>query len=208
VSFIFVKIYDRFMRASEDACLKAWRETLLAQAEGAVLELGAGTGANLPYYGAGVKRLVLSEPDSHMHRRLEQRCADAGHGPRSIELLQAGAEALPFADASFDFVVSTLVLCSVNDIAAALHEVKRVLRPNGSLLYLEHVAAPEDSKRRRWQARVEPLWKRLAGNCHLTRLTSESIRKAGFSIESERAESMRKAMPLLRPTVRGHARNV
>jgi ubiquinone/menaquinone biosynthesis C-methylase UbiE len=199
-------IYDRFMRASERACLEEWRSELLADLSGSILEIGAGTGANLPRYPASVKRLVLVDDDRHMLAKLEERLREHRHEGTEIEVKEASAVSLPFPDASFDAVVSTLVLCSVPDADAVLREIRRVLRPNGSFVYLEHVGDEEGTSRLTWQRRVEPVWKRLAGNCHLTRRTGEAIRRAGFVVEDERRESMRKALPIVRPTVRGIAR--
>lgn len=198
-------IYDRFMRASERACLEEWRTELLADLSGSILEIGAGTGANVSRYPKAVKRLVLVDDDRHMLAKLEERLRERP-SDIEIEVREASAASLPFPDASFDAVVSTLVLCSVPDIDEVLREVRRVLRPNGAFVYLEHVGDEEGTSRLVWQRRVEPVWKRLAGNCHLTRRTSEAIRRAGFVVESERRESMRKALPIVRPTVRGVAR--
>lgn len=197
-------IYDRFMRASERACLEEWRTDLLADLSGSILEIGAGTGANVPRYPSGVERLVLVDDDRHMLARLEARVRASGRS--GIEIHEASATALPFPDASFDAVVSTLVLCSVPDVETVLAEIRRVLRPGGAFVYLEHVADAEGTSRLTWQRRVEPVWRRLAGNCHLTRRTGEAIRKAGFIVDDERRESMRKALPIVRPTVRGIAR--
>ncbi len=189
------------LAAAEEACLAAWRAELLAPLAGEVLEVGAGTGANLPFYPPAVTRLVLAEPDPHMRRRL------ASHAPeRAVEISDAATEKLPWPDASFDAVVSTLVLCSVRDPAAALAEMRRVLRPGGRLVFVEHVAADDNPGRLRWQRRVEPMWKRLMGNCHLTRRTGEAIRAAGFELESVRRESLRKVISVARPSIRGVAR--
>jgi ubiquinone/menaquinone biosynthesis C-methylase UbiE len=194
------------MRRLETACLFAWREELLRDLHGEVLEVGAGTGANLPHYPPAVTRLVLAEPNPHMRRRLEAR---RGSGESSTaEVSDASLERLPIPDASFDAVVSTLVLCSVPDMHAALAEIFRVLRPGGRLLFLEHVAAESSSKRFQWQRRGEWLWKHLAGNCHLTRKTEQAILAAGFQIERIERENMPKAMPLARPGIRGVARKV
>ncbi len=192
------------MRGAERACLSEWRAELLGHAAGEVLEIGAGTGANLPYYAPDVTRLVLTEPDEDMLARLRKRLS-TGRAPR-IEAVAAPVDVLPFADASFDAVVSTLVLCSVPDVTRALAEVRRVLRPGGCLLFLEHVAADDRPARLAWQRRLEPWWRRISGNCHLTRRTGEAIRRAGFTVESEKRESVRKALPIVRPSVRGLAR--
>ena len=201
---LLAAIYDRMMKETERAGLGDWRRALLASAEGDVLEIGAGTGANLPYYGDTTERLVLAEPSPFMRRKLRDKL-DASGG-EAVELVGGAAEELPFADGTFDTVVSTLVLCSVNDQERALQELRRVLRPGGLLLFIEHVAAEESSGRYRWQRRVEPVWKRFAGNCHLTRVTDRAIAEAGFEIEDITRASMRKAMPIVRPTIRGVAR--
>jgi ubiquinone/menaquinone biosynthesis C-methylase UbiE len=120
-------------------------------------------------------------------------------------VVAAGVHHLPFDDGSFDAVVSTLVLCSVPELDPALAEIRRVLRPGGRLTYLEHVAAVENPKRHRWQRRLEPIWRRLAGNCHPTRTTDQAIPAAGFELVEVRRESMRKMNPLVRTSVRGHA---
>jgi ubiquinone/menaquinone biosynthesis C-methylase UbiE len=121
-----------------------------------------------------------------------------------LSVIDAAVERLPFDTGRFDVVVSTLVLCSVADPRAAVAELRRVLRPGGRLVLLEHVAADE-SDRRRWQGRVEPVWKRLAGNCHLTRDTAQTLVDGGFVLDVRR-DSMRKALPWVRPTIRGTAR--
>lgn len=199
----FAPFYDRFMRQSEEACVREWRRALLESAAGEVLDLGAGTGANLPFFGANVEHVVAAEPDEAMAKRLSAHLRDR-RDPR-VEVMQTRAEAMPFADQAFDVVVSTLVLCTVEDQARALREIHRVLRPGGRLLFLEHVAA-DDPARLRWQRAVEPAWKLLAGGCHLTRRTGEAIAQAGFVIESEQHESVRKALPVVRPSIRGVAR--
>lgn len=206
MSRLFAAVYDPFMRKSERACLSEWRRELLSALEGRVLEIGAGTGANVPHWPATLERLVLTDPDEHMMKRLRRRLDEDSPVLRaSPEVLVANADALPFGDASFDAIVSTLVLCSVPDQATTLAELRRVLRPGGTLVFLEHVAS-DDEGRLRWQRRLEPLWSRIAGNCHLTRRTAEAISSAGFTIEVLVKESMRKALPVVRPTIRGRAR--
>jgi ubiquinone/menaquinone biosynthesis C-methylase UbiE len=204
MSWLMASVYDRMLRLSEAACLSAWRAELLSDVEGDVLEVGAGTGANLPYYGPRVDRLVLSEPDQHMRRRLQAAMRRAGHA--RAEITDASLGTLPMAASSFDVVVSTLVLCSVPDLPAALADAYRVLRPGGRLVFLEHVAAEENPARLRWQRRMDPLWRRVAGNCHLTRRTEAALIAAGFTIDRIQRESIRKAMPLVRPSIRGVAR--
>jgi ubiquinone/menaquinone biosynthesis C-methylase UbiE len=203
MSRFFVAIYDRLTQASEDACLRAWRADLLRDLTGRVLEVGAGTGVNVPHYPRDLTQLVLSEPDPHMRRRLARRIRM--HDWDRAELLNESLEALALADGAFDAVVSTLVLCSVPHLGRALAEIHRVLAPGGRFVFLEHVAAETRPDRLTWQRRIEPFWKRLSGNCHLTRRTEQAIRDAGFTIERCERESMRKAMPLVRPTIRGYA---
>jgi ubiquinone/menaquinone biosynthesis C-methylase UbiE len=203
MSWLMATVYDRLLAQSEVACLRAWRRDLLAGVTGRVLEVGAGTGLNIPHYTANVTRLVLSEPEAHMRAKLPSRLAAAL--PADVELSEAALEHLPMPDQSFDAVVSTLVLCSVPDLAQALGEIRRVLAPGGRLVFLEHVGAEDCPDRLKWQRRVEPLWKALAGNCHLTRRTELAIKRAGFDIVQIERESIRKAMPLTRPSIRGIA---
>jgi len=206
MSRFFAAIYDRLTAGSEEACVRDWRAALLRDLDGRVLEIGAGTGHNLPHYPSTVTDLVLAEPDPAMRKRLDIKVV--ARGVRAT-VVDASAEQLPFDDAAFDAVVSTLVLCSVRDQAAALAEIRRVLVPGGRLVFLEHVAADAESKpeRLKRQRQVEPVWKRVAGGCHLTRETEDAIRLAGFAFEDDgpTRESMRKAMPIVRPTVRGVA---
>lgn len=210
MSWLMAAVYDGVMHAAETRCLAAWRSDLLRGVAGEVLEVGAGTGANLPHYPSSVARLVLAEPDRHMRRRLVSRQGRTGGpatgGAMPVEITDAGLPGLPMADASFDVIVGTLVFCSVRDPYAALADVFRVLRPGGRLVFLEHVAADEGSTRLAWQRRVEPVWTRVAGNCHLTRRTEGAIRAAGFAIERIHRDEMPKASPLVRATIRGVAR--
>jgi ubiquinone/menaquinone biosynthesis C-methylase UbiE len=122
-----------------------------------------------------------------------------------VEVLDASLDDLPWPAEAFDAVVGTLVLCSVPRLDRALAEIHRVLTPRGRFVFLEHVAADNRPRRLRWQHRVEPLWKRISGGCHLTRRTADAIVAAGFEIADIRRESMRKAWPLVRPTIRGVA---
>jgi ubiquinone/menaquinone biosynthesis C-methylase UbiE len=203
MAWLMATLYDRFMRPSEEACLGEWRRDLLSGLEGDVLEVGAGTGVNLAYYPPGA-RLVLAEPDRDMAKRLEAKISGTRHEGARIDA--ADAEALPYPDESFDVVVSTLVLCSVARPGRALVEIGRVLRPGGRLVFIEHVGAEEGSSRRAWQGRIEPVWKHVAGGCCLTRDTRTSIARAGLTFERIDEESMRKALPFVRPSIRGVAR--
>ena len=206
MSWLMAAVYDRFMRGSEEACLAQWRAELLRDLSGAVLEVGAGTGVTLAHYPRSIARLVLCEPDAHMRRKLKKK-ADAP-ALRNIEISDASLDSLPFKAGEFDAVVCSLVLCSVPDQRAALAEIARVLKPGGRLAFLEHVAADRRPERLKWQRRIEPVWKHLMGNCHLTRRTEAAIAAAGFEIERIQRESIRKALPIVRPSIHGIARKV
>jgi len=204
MSWFMASIYDRWMRPAERACLGEWRAELVRELRGDVLEVGAGTGAMLTHYPLAISRLVLVEPDRHMRRRLEAKCRRLVLP--TFEVNDASVERLPVPDASLDAVVSALVLCSVPSEHTALAEIFRVLRPGGRLYFLEHVAANRLSSRFAWQRRLEPAWRFCAGNCHLTRDTELAIRGAGFHVDHITRDSVRKAMPWLRPSIRGTAR--
>jgi ubiquinone/menaquinone biosynthesis C-methylase UbiE len=195
-------VYDGMMRGSEEACLGQWRAELLRELSGSVLEVGAGTGATLSLYPKTVTRIVMCEPDPHMRRKLEEKRDRAPN----VEISAFSIQDLSFEENSFDAVVSSLVLCSVQDPQAALAQIRRVLKPGGRLVFLEHVAADGKPNRLKWQRRIEPVWKHLMGNCHLTRRTEAAIEAAGFRIERIQRESMRKALPVCRPSIRGIAR--
>lgn len=194
--------YDRGMAPSERNGLGELRRDLLAQAHGRVVEVGAGTGANLDHWPRGpIRSLVLTEPDAAMARRLERRVARREAAARVV---RAPADALPVEDAGADCVVATLVLCTVPDLPAALAEVRRVLAPGGRLLFLEHVRNA-DPARGRTQDRVTPLHRRLAGGCHPNRPTPDLIAQAGFTVRELRLEHFPKAVGYLQPLVLGSA---
>ena len=193
--------YDRFMRGSEEACLKQWRAELLKDLSGSVLEVGAGTGSTLGLYPKAVTRLVMAEPDRHMRGKLTEKVKSG-----AVEVSDASLNGLPFEKDAFDAVVCFLVLCSVSDQEAALAEIRRVLKPGGQLIFLEHVAADGKPDRLKWQGRIEPVWKHLMDNCHLTRRTEAAILAAGFELGKVQRESIRKALPIVRPSIRGAAR--
>jgi ubiquinone/menaquinone biosynthesis C-methylase UbiE len=196
---IFAALYDPLGASAERRWMGGRRRRLLAGARGAVLEIGGGTGANLAHY-RDVDRVTIAEPDPFMRNKIGPKLEDARV---PVEVAAAGAEALPFPDGSFDTVVSTLVLCTVPDQEAALDEVRRVLRPGGRLLFIEHVRATGSAAR--WQDRLEPLWRRLLGGCHPNRDTVAAIEEAGFEIEA--FESFYPPDPLsgLMPHVQGSA---
>ena len=198
---VFAALYDRISAANERAGFADRRAELLAGARGATLEVGAGTGLNLPNYPAAVTDLVLAEPDRHMARRLRARLADAG---RPAEVVEAPAERLPFEDGRFDTAVVTLVLCTVPDAARALEEIARVLKPGGRLLFLEHVRARQP-RLAVWQDRLERPWGWVAGGCHPNRDTVAALEASPLSVESADPGELPKAPPIVRPLVVGVA---
>jgi ubiquinone/menaquinone biosynthesis C-methylase UbiE len=197
---MFAATYDRFSAVSEEACFAAHRQRLLGEASGRVLEIGAGTGANLPHYGAGVTELTTAEPEDAMVRRLERRVRENG---RPVEVVRAAAEELPFDDDTFDVAVSTLVLCAVDDQARSLAEIRRVLRPDGRLLFMEHIRSDEAGLAR-WQDRCNWL-NRLVVCCNCNRPTLDSITNAGFAITTLTRDEIPKAPPFVRPLAVGTA---
>jgi ubiquinone/menaquinone biosynthesis C-methylase UbiE len=201
---IFAAVYDACSSGLERAGLADKRRDLLAQATGATLELGAGTGGNIEHYPAAVERLVLTEPDPHMAKRLRAHAAEAGRA--GIEIVEAGAEALPFGDDEFDTVTATLVFCTIPDPEAALAEVARVLKPNGRMLFMEHVRA-DTSGRARWQDRMNPVQNFLFGGCNLNRPTADTIRSSPLVLDELQQDEMpRIAGPLVKPMIVGSAR--
>ena len=203
MTFLTAYFYDRFMARAEEACLREWRRELLKHTYGEVLEIGAGTGASIEHYPDDITKLVLTEPDKHMRRILELNASH--HGTDKIHVADGAAENIYADDEAFNCVVASLVCCSVSDLTTTLEEIKRVLKPGGIFVFLEHVAAAEGTSRRRWQNRINPIWKSVMGNCHLNRDTEKAIISAGFKIKEIEKESMRKALPIVRPTIRGTA---
>jgi ubiquinone/menaquinone biosynthesis C-methylase UbiE len=177
MSRLFAKYYDKGMRRLEENCLQAWRRNLLADASGEVLEIGAGTGANLGLYPDTVQSLVLAEPNPAMRGLLNERVVR--FGDMRVCLNSSVTEELDFPDASFDSVVSTLVLCSVDDQVRSLRAIARVLKPGGRLFFLEHVRA-RTSGVVLLQYLRNPIQRVFGCNCHLTRDTGAAIRRAGF----------------------------
>jgi ubiquinone/menaquinone biosynthesis C-methylase UbiE len=202
---IFAAIYDRLLAESERKGLADMRVDLLRSATGRTLEIGAGTGANLELYPSAVTELVLTEPDPHMAKRLRTSLAEK---PAAVpaEVIEAGAEDLTFEDASFDTVVSTLVLCTVPDPERAVAEAKRVLRPGGRFLFIEHVRDAESTGRARWQDRLERPWGWVAGGCHPNRDTGQLIARRFATVESHAAEFPGSGTALVKPIITGSAR--
>jgi len=178
-------LYDRFVlpRLLKCACssppMMRQRSKVVPQASGRVLELGIGMGLNLALYDpAKVESVTGVDPAAELRAVAEAAPRD----PRlEVKVEDGTAEALPFADSSFDCVVCTFTLCSVHTPAVALAEARRVLKRDGRFLYCEHGLAP-DADVARWQRRVEPVWKRIAGGCHLTRPVTAAIEAAGFTV--------------------------
>jgi ubiquinone/menaquinone biosynthesis C-methylase UbiE len=198
----FASVYDQMMETTEDAGLRDRRRALLARADGRVLEIGAGTGANLPLYPVGgYTELVLTEPEEPMARRLEERVDTLSAVARVVH---APAENLPFDDASFDTVVATLVLCTVRDQDAALREARRVLKSDGRLLFLEHVRS-DDPARAKWQDRLHRPWKALGHGCHCNRATVPAIEANGFRMVDLEHGTLPKAPKIVRPLAMGVA---
>jgi ubiquinone/menaquinone biosynthesis C-methylase UbiE len=200
----FAAIWDRMIAGSEKAGLAEMRAQTAGAASGRTLELGAGTGNNLPYYTEEVTELVLSEPDPHMAKRLRNRLTESPPRARAVRVVAAPAESMPFEDASFDSIVSTLVLCSVEDPDGVARELARLLRPGGRLLYLEHVRDPDEGSLARWQDRLERPWGWVGAGCHPNRPTESTLRAAGFETNGE-MERFPKGVPIVRPLARGSA---
>lgn len=199
---IVAKFYDLAMRKVERLCLSRWRAELLSELHGDVLEIGAGTGVNLQHYSQNIRSLVLCEPDPSMRKYLALRLQNSARS--SAEIRSCAAEHLDAADNSIDHLVSTLVFCSVADPQQSMREVFRVLRPGGKLIFMEHVAAESSSRLYFWQHLWQPLWKRCACNCHLTRQTGQLLEEAGFELQL-RVETMRGVPAIAAPMIVGHA---
>lgn len=160
--------------------LVPFRRRVVGAAEGRVLEVGLGSGLNLPLYGPSVRQVIGLEPSPELLRMARDRAAVAAV---AVELLEAFAEAIPLDAGSVDTVVTTWTLCTIPDAPRALAEMRRVLKPGGSLLFVEHGRSPEPGVAR-WQDRLDPLWGRVAGGCHLNRKIDGLIAHGGFRIDT------------------------
>lgn len=174
---VFAALYDHQFRPMEKRWLGQRRARLLRHLDGDILEVGAGTGANLAYY-RHASRVVATEPDPAMRRRL---AAKSRRASVPVEIRGSPAEPLPDPEGSFDVIVYTLVLCTVPDPGRALAEARRVLKPRGRLAVLEHVRA--SGRLATWQDRLDPLWSRVGAGCHPNRDTRGAIERAGFGFE-------------------------
>lgn len=197
---LFAAIYDPFQAAGERTWLGAARSDLLGDIGGDVLEIGGGTGANLVHY-RSADRVVIGEPDEEMRRRLGDKL---GRSRVPVEVTPDAAEHVDAPDNSFDAVVATLVLCSVDDPEAVFAEARRVLKPGGTLYFLEHVRGDDERWIRRKQ-RMEPLWQWLALGCRLTRDTPGMLESAGWSVDVRREMAPSKLPKFLTPFIVGTA---
>lgn len=198
-NWVFAALYDRLNGRLEREVLAPLRTDLLRGVSGRVLDLGAGTGANLPYLTDEV-RIVAAEPDPAMRRRLSAKLEATD---RVVEVCPAAGEALPFADGSFDWVVCTCVLCSVSDPARTLAEVGRVLVPDGRLVVLEHVRG--SGRLARWQDLVTPVWSRLLAGCHPNRDIARLVAGSGFRFTDIEALDPFPSVVPTRPLIAGVA---
>jgi ubiquinone/menaquinone biosynthesis C-methylase UbiE len=175
--YVLPRIIDLAMRNKDAARLRAdW----VPHARGEVLEVGIGSGLNLPFYSSEVQRLYGVDPSAELQRMARTRTANA---PMKVEFLsQSAEEILPLSDKSIDTVVITWTLCSISDPSRALQQMKRVLKPNGLLIFVEHGRAPEPNVAA-WQDRLTPVWKRVGGGCHLNRKVDALLVEGGFKIE-------------------------
>ena len=197
---LFAAWYD-LLNSGVEGRVVPYRKRTAGIAWGDILEIGGGTGANLPHYALDVN-ITLLEPDPHMVKRLRRSIQNQR---RNAEIVQQVGERLPFADASFDTVLTTLVLCMVRDPDAVAREARRVLRPGGAFLFYEHVVSPRPVGRR-WQQSLNPFWKFVTTGCNLDRDLTSSIQKAGFASVEVEAFDLSVGLPVTIPNIVGIAR--
>src|SRR6266566_1615349 len=206
---LFALWYPWAMYAAENSGQRKTRSRLVGQAHGRTLEIGAGNGYNLAHYTEAVTELVVTEPSPYMMRRLRRQLAKSPPPVGSCELVQAGAERLPYPDDSFDTVVATFVHCTIPDSPAALCEIDRVLRPGGLYLFLEHVRAEDGTLRKLLQELLVRPHRLLCGVCHPNRDTEAALEASPLAIEVLEHGTMPRAFLFtVRPTILGSARAV
>jgi len=199
--YVFAGMYDRFLARVERHGLSDKRKEMLAPAYGRTVELGTGTGLNLPHYPEAVTELVLTEPYPHMVAKLATKVRDH---PKRVQLTVAGAEQLPFEDASFDTVVAAMIMCTVRDPDVVLAEIERILKPGGQYLFLEHVRNP-DPKIARKQDIVQLGWYWFGNECHCNRPTTETLRGSSLVIEDLKQDKMPGAWEFIEAMIIGRA---
>ena len=187
--WVLPRLIDLAMRNKEAT---RYRKKVIPQATGNVLEVGIGSGLNLPFYGPGVRHLYALEPSPELRRMAGRRTGEAGFG---VEFLDRSAEEIPLERASVDTVVTTWTLCTIPDAARALAEMKRVLKPGGTLLFVEHGLAP-DARVQKWQHRLNPLWNRIGGGCNLDRKIDDLIARSGFRLGKLETEYIKGLKPM------------
>jgi len=180
---LFARFYNRFTKREDEHGNAENREELLAGLSGRVVEVGTGIGSNFAHYPAGVTEVVAVEPEPYLRTKSEE---SATRAPVPVTVVDGVADALPLEDASVDAAVASLVLCSVPDQAAALAEMRRVIRPGGELRFYEHVISNSASRRRLQRVMDATIRPRMAGGCHMTRDTRGEIEKAGFILQRSR----------------------
>jgi ubiquinone/menaquinone biosynthesis C-methylase UbiE len=202
---IFALYYPVLCGLSERAGQRELRHELIGEATGRTLEVGAGSGLNLPHYTAEVSELVVSEPSPHMQRHLRKQLRAEPPPVGSWTLVDAGGEELPFEDESFDSLTATYVHCTIPDPARALREFARVLRPGGRYIFLEHVHAGEETMLGRFQDLIEAPHTYVAAGCHPNRRTEQLLADSPFAIERLDHGRMPRAFPTVRPVIYGVA---
>ncbi|MDX6588621.1 MAG: hypothetical protein QOI31_3094 [Solirubrobacterales bacterium] len=201
----FAWYYPKVVGRAEAAGQAETRRELLSEARGRTLEIGAGSGFNLPHYTEAVTELVVSEPSPHMQQHLRQRLASDPPPVGSWEIVEASAESLPFDDASFDTVTGGFIMCSIPDPEGALAEIARVLKPGGRYIFLEHVHAGDGTMLGRFQDLIEIPHRYIAAGCHPNRRTWELIEDSPLEVERMERGEQPKAPPSVKPTILGSA---
>lgn len=196
--YLLPRLIDLAMRNPEAT---RYRKKMIPATNGRVLEFGAGSGLNLPFYGAGVSELIALDPSEELAAMARRKRAPAGF---PVEYLARSAEEIPIENRSIDTVVTTWTLCTVPDALRALREARRVLKPGGVLIFVEHGLAPDPGVQR-WQRRLNPMWRPMAGGCNLDRRIDQLIREAGFDIPDLANKYLKGPRPFTY-TYFGHAR--